>query len=268
MQIGYEGWFQCRLATDPDAFDHRRGEFGWTFAFDGEPNLDRIIRFHDPVAHRVEGPAVGVTVRSVRVDGADQTGSPLLGGKVQLIDNAVFEGKNGEIAPSAREPIVPLHIQITTPAGLRLQKFDRIDLSNFAEIVRRQPTGGQSNDPDVRAATGVTNFQSFRRDRRDRLQQLHAIESDPVAKSRLQQRIDQLEDGLDAASDIRFRILGFRLDWQHSLRDAMQADDPAGELPAAPRAGAEWSISHWMGGWDADTLCAYTRGVLTIPLSQ
>lgn len=267
MQIAYEGWFQCRLATDPDRFDHPRGELGWTFAFDGEPDLDQIIRFHAPVAPRVEGPAVGVAVRSVSLDRTPQPASPLVGARVDLIDDAVFAGRNGEIAPSAREPIVPFHIKISTPAGLVLQKDDPIDLTSLIEIVRRQPTGGQRDDPEVLAATGVNDYQAFRRNRQDGLEQLHQSEQDPVARNRLQQRINELENGLDAGSDIRFWILGFRLDWQHTLRGAMQSTDPAGQLPAAPQAGVDWTIRHWMGGWDADSLCAFTRGVLNISLN-
>lgn len=52
LGIRYGGWVQCRLATDRDDYNEPRGRFGWTFAFDGEPDLDRVIRFHDPPSLR------------------------------------------------------------------------------------------------------------------------------------------------------------------------------------------------------------------------
>ena len=44
IEIHFEGWFECRLATDPDPTDEPRGVSGWTYALAGEPDLDRIIR--------------------------------------------------------------------------------------------------------------------------------------------------------------------------------------------------------------------------------
>jgi hypothetical protein len=35
VSIPFRGWFQARLATDPDDFDEPRGQNGWTFAFEG-----------------------------------------------------------------------------------------------------------------------------------------------------------------------------------------------------------------------------------------
>src|SRR6185503_3047945 len=63
IELAFAGFFECRLATDPDPFDELRGTSGWTFALPGEPNLDRIIRFQPTGAVlRWGGPAVGVAV--------------------------------------------------------------------------------------------------------------------------------------------------------------------------------------------------------------
>ena len=72
--LRFRGSFQCRLATDPDAFDHPRGEnssFG-VYAVEGpdpenpdEPPLDRIVRFHDAVALRPFCDPIGVDVTAV-----------------------------------------------------------------------------------------------------------------------------------------------------------------------------------------------------------
>src|SRR5258705_282393 len=96
--IHFQGYFQCRLATDPDAFDDPRGRFGWTFAYDGQPDLDRVIRLKDPIAPRSHSPQVGVRV----VDVGGDTAHLLVGADVELLENAKFEGRNGSIAQSGR----------------------------------------------------------------------------------------------------------------------------------------------------------------------
>src|SRR5512133_460655 len=52
LSLHFAGWFQCRLATDPDPADEPRGVSGFTFAYPGEPDLDRVIRFARPEAQR------------------------------------------------------------------------------------------------------------------------------------------------------------------------------------------------------------------------
>ena len=63
MDIDFEGWWQCRFATDPDPSDDPRGVSGPTFTTAGEPAFDRVIRFQSPVSPRWPfTDAVGVTV--------------------------------------------------------------------------------------------------------------------------------------------------------------------------------------------------------------
>src|SRR2546423_1058387 len=133
--IAFEGWFQCRLATDPDSWDEPRGVSGWTFAFPGEPNLDRIIRFQNPVALRSYGPDIGVRITSVSLDGMQVLAHPLTGGSVDLLDSPVFEGQNGLIAESAHEPISPFRVQFSGN-GVTIGRADPIDLTKPAEVVR------------------------------------------------------------------------------------------------------------------------------------
>ena len=42
LVIEFNGWFQCRLATDPDPYDEPRGVSGYVHAYAGEPDLDRL----------------------------------------------------------------------------------------------------------------------------------------------------------------------------------------------------------------------------------
>src|SRR3712207_1058344 len=99
LSLKFEGWFECRLATDPDPTDEPRGVSGWTFAVAGEPDLDRIIRLQPQGAvNRPFGPPVGVRVTAVSVNGEQVTDHPLQGAPVELLDDPVFEGRNGIVA--------------------------------------------------------------------------------------------------------------------------------------------------------------------------
>jgi hypothetical protein len=258
LELDFAGWFQCRLATDPDAYDHPRGESGWTFAVPGEPDLDRVIRFSAPVAPRSHAPAVGVTVRAVRAGGAAAAAHPLLGAPVELLDGAVYEGRNGDIAQSAREPVVPFRLSVAA-GGVRLVGFDPIDLTDPASVARRQPTGFEGNSAEVRAATGVADPAAYRAARRAQLQADLAAETDPTRRQALQLRIDQL-----ALGSVVRNSLGFKLPYRFELRGPNRWDDPAGALGPPPAAGAVWTAAYWMGGWDADALQGYVSGTLRV----
>src|SRR5690348_9792772 len=113
LKIRFRGWFQCRLATDPDPTDEPRGVSGSTFAMVGEPDLDRVIHFQDPVAPRLAGPDVGVRVYSAARGGDDAADHALIGARVELLGSPVFEGRNGLVSEDGREPIVPLHVSVS-----------------------------------------------------------------------------------------------------------------------------------------------------------
>jgi hypothetical protein len=124
--VRFTGRFQCRLATDPDPFDHPWGEkssFG-VYAVEGpdpahpdEPPLDRIIRFHAPVAPRPFSPPVGVTVTGIeaQVGGARvrfTEGDPLIGQPVRLGPDCVFDSRNRTFAPDGFEPIANFRLEV------------------------------------------------------------------------------------------------------------------------------------------------------------
>src|SRR5829696_4122045 len=113
LTLHFEGWLECRLATDPDPTDEPRGVSGWTFAVAGEPDLDRTLRLQpEGAVNRRFGPTVGVAVRRVELFGEDVPDHRLVGATVELLDGPVFEGRNGISAEDAEEPIVPFHPRI------------------------------------------------------------------------------------------------------------------------------------------------------------
>ncbi len=95
LVIAYEGWFQCRMASDPDPTNDPRGISGPTIAVAGEPDFDRVIRLQDPICPRYPHETdIGVDARAVGyVDPSsppgtpptDIPGHPLVGAKVAFL---------------------------------------------------------------------------------------------------------------------------------------------------------------------------------------
>ncbi len=258
FSLDFDGWFQCRLATDPDAWDDPRGQNGWTFAVPGEPDLDRIIRFQDPVAPRSHGPRIGVAVRALRVDGATIPAHAFLDAPLRLLDSPVFEGRNGEIATSANEPILPFHFKIEA-SGATLVGRDPIDVGDLDDLARRQPIGFQGNSPEVARATGIRDPIAYRRQRKTALQADSATETDATRMAALQKRIDELGKG-----SIRNTSLGFQLNYRFEIRGPNEWIDPNRLLGPPPSAATPWVIAFWMGAWDADALSAYVSGTISV----
>jgi hypothetical protein len=98
----FSGIFQLRLPTDIDPSDHPRGQDGWTFAYGNEPDLDRVIRFNNPVSPRSFTPDVGVFITDAYND-ADPLDDSIVHQPVNLGPHSFFDGSNGA---NGHEPIV------------------------------------------------------------------------------------------------------------------------------------------------------------------
>lgn len=97
LEIQFQGYFMCRIATDPDPTNEQRGVSGYTLSLLAEDPLDQVIRTQiddaDFLARNLREPAkrmgihVGVDVNDVLFDGARYFGparEALLGAKVYL----------------------------------------------------------------------------------------------------------------------------------------------------------------------------------------
>ncbi len=182
LELYFEGWFQCRLARDPDPSDEKRGISGAAFATVYEPDLDRIIRLNDPVASRAmympaghQVPEAGVSVKSVYIHGQKSDSHPLLGARVDLLDNPVFQSLNGVFYQPGNEPVDPFHICISQ-GDLRVTRKDLLDLAQpnatmydfsltSSFLQRRQPVSSEVQSVDVREATGIYNPGEYMRKR-------------------------------------------------------------------------------------------------------
>ena len=110
LGLKFNGIFQLRLATDPDTSNDPRGQSGWTFAYGDEPDLDRIIRFNNPVAPRSFISNIGVFVSEAYIDGQGISDS-IVGQTVNLGPNSYFDGSNGA---DGHEPINNFEFHVGT----------------------------------------------------------------------------------------------------------------------------------------------------------
>jgi hypothetical protein len=180
--VRFRGTFQCRLATDPDAFDHPWGvdsSFG-VFAVQGpdpdnpdEPPLDRIVRFHEAVALRPFCTPIGVFVTSIEaeLDGARvqfDVGDPLIGLQVRLGEACKFDGRNRTFAPDGFEPISDFRLEVgSVYAGAAAPAVQRpspaeppgstAPYANGIVLLDADPRGGRPADYGLPAATWAEN---------------------------------------------------------------------------------------------------------------
>lgn len=227
LRLEFEGYFQLRMATDPDATDERRGVSGYTFALAGEPDFDAILHFQPdepgvwqrafgcgddegpdlPVARtsKCGGPRVGVLVTNATIDGTPV--SEYHGARVQFLGAQILEN-NGILARNDFFFIEPLHVRVSYPNGApfveRNDWVNRIDptmplwQATSEMLLRRQPKGAQPNSPEVAAATGLPDASNdtMRRNRAARRESLERLwktkEKGSAAYAALETRIEQL----------------------------------------------------------------------------
>lgn len=285
LYIEFEGWCLIRLATDPDPAEEPRGVSGFTFAFAGEPDLDRVVRLQPPppdgpVQPRSFSPPIGVAVTAAtRRDGpASQPIDALAGAPVNLLGKPMLEQRNWILTRAAYEPIVPFDLTVTTDS-IQLRRCSRLVAGPTEPAVWQvdraalEAKGGRgiALEPEtVSSATGIWDPLGAVQERRTALQaELDALpagsgRSDEAAA--LRGRIAELGIGIDRKGrDRRVQALhavehfGFDLTGTCSVR--ADPDLVGGTLDRA----APWLINFWMGGWDADTMCAFMRGVLRVP---
>jgi len=262
ITIGFAGWFQCRLATDPDPFDEPRGVSGYVFAYAGEPDLDRIVHFQKPAFVRSHGPDIGVRVTSVRVDGQPQPAHALLGAPVSLLDDPVFEGRNGVVSEDGFEPVFPFNLQISAKS----LSFSRAVAPHnphypFDELL----AGGVDVAPqEIAEATGVPSLQKTWTVRLAALKSDLAAQTDPVQSVALKERIAFLQNNL-ASPRGAARFFAARMNYAYLLRSEPVFEGDLQALGQPVSHYKEWPVSFWLGGWDADLLCGYCLGTLTLP---
>jgi len=300
LKLLFEGYYQMRMATDPDPPDDPRGMSGYTFALPGEPDFDRKLHFQadEKGAHQriyglpgTKGPQIGVKVTEAVENGKPR--ADLKGARVRFVDAELVE-RNGVIVRNDLFAIDPLRVRIEK-ADTGEALLDRVDLlsgdptkphlsivdATAPQIKRRQLQGGFTDGSwKVALATGMASPDdaALLANRKERQRNLIALretidpKKQPGEYSGLTTRITQL-DILSQWWNLSVLPRPLPLD-RRAKQLALLADgwnvDMNGPV-LANKVGADekkfWNVSFWMGGWDGDALCGYVQGELNVPLA-
>lgn len=274
LVIGFEGWFLCRLATDPDPTDEPRGVSGSTFALPGEPDLDRVIVLQDPAPEVVRSyaPPVGVFVSGARV--GDEAQPAFVGARVDLLGQPRFENRNFVLTVAGREPIVPFHIQISCGADVLARSTviwpEHPEAPVHAVPERRLEAFGargfRTDAERVLQSTQIGDLIASRQERRRRLVADRAGELDPLRQAAASKRIYELDIAIaDPANERNVNLTAVE-DFRFELHGQATVGGEAAAIGA--RTDVPWSTSFWMGGWDCDILSGYMKGSLRVPLEH
>lgn len=287
LDIGFEGYFTSRIATDPDPSNEDRGMSGYTMALPSEDRLDQVIRLQADAEYwsrNMRKPLdempfqIGVQVARVQVGGNDfAPAAALVGSRVYLdgrddpLDGAIFESRNNTTGSDDTMAFViePFQLRIDGAAAT-ITATDYLDPSDPARPLwsitdpkvygRRLTSCVAINDQEVAEAIGVFDAYGYFRDRRRFLEQQIAAGGDPALVETYRSRLFQLETWGDRV----ISKIGTRCDWVFDINGPQQVTlrQPIGIQPITDQ---PWRVSFWFGGWDGDLLIGYMRGLLRIP---
>lgn len=296
LYLSFEGYFQMRMATDPDPSDEPRGLSGYTFALAGEPDFDNLLHLQPDeegvcerrfgVTPKASDPRVGVTVRRARLFDEETlryTDAPeYMDARVSFVKAQLVE-RNGIVIRNDLFAIDPLRVQLRKKRGtLVLDREDFLDSNNpdlpitqatSAMLSRRQPQSLTNNSVEVAKATGLPDASNAscinnRRIRQNSLEELLKRTRNPVERAALETRISQLNilrrwwDLSQNGKPIDRRAHQLTLQaygWSVDINGTVRENKIGADENTA------WPLSFWMGGWDGDALCAYISGYLSIP---
>ena len=299
LEINFQGYFLCRIATDPDPTNEERGVSGYTMALVQEEPLDQVIRtqitpkfaeqnLREP-AERM-GIRIGVDVTSVLFDGQpyDKGTEVLQGAKVFLegkddpFPGPIFDSRNNIVGSDDNMAFVvnPFEMAIRNekvsiravdylnPSDPRQKIWQIEDPATYA---RRLPafTGGSMA---AQEAIRVFDWYQYFRDRRRYLEgRIAELERDLAAgkgtpadiEARIQgmkTRIYQIEFWGDRFLD----KLAFQLTYTFSV-NGPQTFEGQELLGGQVDTSHPWPVTFWFGSWDGDLLTGWMQGTLSMP---
>jgi hypothetical protein len=299
LYLSFEGYFQMRMATDPDPSDEPRGVSGYTFALAGEPDFDNLVHLQPDERGVCErrfgygkndiGPRVGVSVTEAKWFDDEKLvyhqAPEYVGARVSFVKAQLTE-RNGIVIRNDLFAIDPLRVQVRKKRGaLVLDREDFLDPKNpglpitqaTSEMLeRRQPQGLTDSSVEVAKATGLPDASNDscinnRRLRQQNLEELLKHTRNPVERAALETRISQLNilrrwwELSQGGKPIDRRAHQLTLQaygWAVDINGAVHVNKIGADE------NMNWPLSFWMGGWDGDALCAYISGYLSIPLAS
>lgn len=302
LVVEFAGYGLMRIPTDPDPTDETRGVSGYSFVFGKEPDLDRIIRLQpEPEFIRTHSPSpmgvfvTGASRRFAKPGKPAQDLPGLVGAAVDWEDGPKLENRNLILTVAGMEPICPFNMRIKNDDIdiYRTVPINAADPSQYvyqasAANLSRMAAFGMYPEPDtVRRATGMSDPYKRVLERIALLEKDKAkLEAQPRTEANedllavIDGRLAQLYIGRDnpstrsVANSVLVERFGFGMDGGTCTISGRQEEVLGGELNIAnfgPGGSKDnpipsgWQIAFWIGGWDADLLCAYFQGTLQAP---
>jgi hypothetical protein len=261
--LEFQGWCSLRLPTDPDPSDEPRGVSGYTFAFAGEPDFDRVLNLQprEGMPIRSHSPELGVKV--VR-----SSAPALNGATVDLLGGPIIENRNWTLTLPGFEPIVPFHLRVASDSAA-LERTAPLNPADPSQplwqvpqaLLEAQGAQGMEYEPaTVGDATGEWDPLGIVEARLAALKADLANAHDPIARTALEGRIAELEYAVANPGDRRVLVRNFVERFGFNMAGEATVEGVDGLDTTTP-----WRIDFWLGGWDPDLLCLYMKGALNVP---
>ena len=230
----FEGYFMCRIATDPDPTNETRGLSGYTMALATEDKLDQVIRLQvgdeekdkeEFLKKNLRPPAKemglekklkeGVQVHRVTFNGQPwDKDEVLIGARVSLLgrdepfEGPTFESRNNITGSDDTMAFVidPFHLQISKK-NIAIQAEDYLNpaqptqkiwqILNPAIYGRRLTSAFEENSQEVAEAINVFDYYGYFYDRRRFLQsQIQQLEKQEPLSEANKIKIEQFKSRL------------------------------------------------------------------------
>jgi hypothetical protein len=299
LELQFEGFFMCRIATDPDPTNEQLGISGYTMALVQEDPLDQVIRLQadDEFARKnLRAPAremgirIGVGVVNVTYDGEPYEpgirvlrGAPVtLEGKNPPFDGPIFDSRTNTGADETMMFVVnPFDLAIRGK-GVKIRAVDHLNPADPAQKIwqiedpsiydRRLPTVFSSSSTEVKSVLGVfdrsTYFNDrlrFLRQRRAELEEQRKSGQDVQTLDTQIQALDSRIEQIELWGDLFFSKMTFQLAYEFQVNGRQVVEDKKNALRGTADTTHPWPITFWFGGWDGDLLVGYMQGTLGIP---
>lgn len=297
LELQYEGYFMCRLATDPDPTNEERGVSGYTLALAGEPPLDQVIRLQDDGSMPLRDPArkmgikIGVQVNNVLFDGkpfpegqAVFNGARVnLVGKTPPFQGPIYDSRNNIVGSDDNMMFVvnPFEL-VVEKEGVEIRARDHLnparpdqpiwEIEDPSVYQRRLPVFNASSTAVMAAMRVFDQFTYFNdrlrylRNEIARLERQHTHEPRPPEVETELQRLKTRIYTIEFWGDRFFSKMAYQLTYTFRI-NGPQSFRVEG-LPGVADEAHPWPVTMWFGGWDGDLLIGYMQGTLSIPFRR
>jgi len=300
LELQFEGFFMCRIATDPDPTNEQLGVSGYTMALVRESPLDQVIRLQaddDFVEKNLRAPAeqmgirIGVDVTGVQYDGkpyepgiaALRDAKVSLEGKNPPFDGPIFDSRNNIVGSDDNMMFVvnPFELAIRGK-GVTIRAVDYLNPADPTQkiwqiedpntYVRRLPSQFTSSSTEVMSILRVFDQATYFNDRLRYLRQskaeLEAKRKPGKTDAALETKIQELESRIyqiDFWGSRFYTKMAFQLTYNFRVNGPQAVQDKKNALCGTADTTHPWPLTFWFGGWDGDLLVGYMQGTLGIP---